>query len=114
MKVQRIVANISTGDPGLADKFYREILGLELLMDMNWIRTYGSKTPMSIQLSFMSEGGSGTLGSAEQSIPKSDPALRNDQPLSRKTFASLLNSAKSALPEPLAPLEIFSLQSFSA
>jgi catechol 2,3-dioxygenase-like lactoylglutathione lyase family enzyme len=60
MKVQRIVANISTGDPGLADKFYREIFGLELLMDMNWIRTYGSKTPMSVQLSFMSEGGSGT------------------------------------------------------
>jgi catechol 2,3-dioxygenase-like lactoylglutathione lyase family enzyme len=60
MKVQRVVPNISTQDPGLAHKFYGEILGLELLMDMNWIRTYGSKKPMSVQLSFMSEGGSGT------------------------------------------------------
>ena len=29
-------------------------------MDMNWIRTYGSKTKMSVQISFLSEGGSGT------------------------------------------------------
>ena len=27
---------------------------------MNWIRTYGSKIKMSVQVSFMSEGGSGT------------------------------------------------------
>lgn len=60
MKVQRIVGNVRAVDPALAEKFYREILGLELLMDMNWIRTYGSKTKMSVQVSFMSEGGSGT------------------------------------------------------
>ena len=60
MKVQRIVANIRAADPGLAEQFYGDILGLELLMDMNWIRTYGNKTRMSIQVSFMSEGGSGT------------------------------------------------------
>ena len=29
-------------------------------MDMSWIRTYGSKAKMSVQISFMSEGGSGT------------------------------------------------------
>jgi catechol 2,3-dioxygenase-like lactoylglutathione lyase family enzyme len=28
-------------------------------MDMGWIATYGSSTKMSVQLSFMSEGGSG-------------------------------------------------------
>ena len=60
MKVQRVVANIKTVDPALAQAFYGEILGLDLLMDMNWIRTYGSKTKMSVQVSFMSEGGSGT------------------------------------------------------
>lgn len=54
MKVQRVVANISTGNPALADKFYGEILGLDLLMDMNWIRTYGSKKTMSVQVSFLS------------------------------------------------------------
>jgi catechol 2,3-dioxygenase-like lactoylglutathione lyase family enzyme len=47
-------------DPALAEKFYGDILGLELLMDMSWIRTYGSQTKMSVQVSFMSEGGSGT------------------------------------------------------
>jgi catechol 2,3-dioxygenase-like lactoylglutathione lyase family enzyme len=60
MKVQRVVANVTVQDPSRADKFYREILGLELLMDMTWIRTYGSTTKMSVQISFMTEGGSGT------------------------------------------------------
>ncbi len=60
MKVQRIVANVTSPDPALASKFYGDILGLDLPMDMNWIRTYGSKTKMSVQISFMSEGGSGT------------------------------------------------------
>jgi catechol 2,3-dioxygenase-like lactoylglutathione lyase family enzyme len=60
LKVQRIVANVRAVDPALAEKFYGDILGLDLLMNMNWIRTYGSKTKMSVQVSFMSEGGSGT------------------------------------------------------
>ncbi len=60
MNVRRIVANIRAGDPAQAEKFYGEILGLDLLMDMNWIRTYGADTRMSVQVSFLSEGGSGT------------------------------------------------------
>lgn len=60
LNVQRVVANVRAVNPALAEKFYGDILGLELLMDMNWIRTYGSKTRMSVQVSFMSEGGSGT------------------------------------------------------
>jgi catechol 2,3-dioxygenase-like lactoylglutathione lyase family enzyme len=60
MKVSRIVANIPTADPARAEEFYGDILGLDLLMDMQWIRTYGSATKMSVQMSFMSEGGSGT------------------------------------------------------
>jgi catechol 2,3-dioxygenase-like lactoylglutathione lyase family enzyme len=60
VKVQRIVANVSVQDPTLAEKFYGDILGLDLRMDMQWIRTYGSNTKMSVQISFMSEGGSGT------------------------------------------------------
>ena len=60
MKVQRIVANVSAVDLAPAEKFYGEILGLDLLMDMSWIRTYGSKSKMSVQISFMIEGGSGT------------------------------------------------------
>ena len=39
---------------------WREILGLEVLMDLGWIRTYGSSSRMTVQVSVMSEGGSGT------------------------------------------------------
>lgn len=60
MKVKRIVGNVKAPDPALADKFYGDILGLDLLMDMRWIRTYGSEAKMSVQVSFMTEGGSGT------------------------------------------------------
>lgn len=60
MKVQRVVANMKVSDPSLAQKFYEQILGLDLLMDMNWIRTYGSNMKMSVQVSFMREGGAGT------------------------------------------------------
>ncbi|WP_314588205.1 VOC family protein [Paenibacillus terrigena] len=60
MKVNRIVTNIATPDIALAKSFYQDILGLELLMDHGWIATYGSQEKMGIQISFASEGGSGT------------------------------------------------------
>ncbi|WP_426701384.1 VOC family protein [Rhodanobacter sp. Col0626] len=60
MKVQRIVANIATADVGAADAFYRGVLGLDLVMDHGWIRTYGSASTMTVQVSFASQGGSDT------------------------------------------------------
>ena len=60
MKVKRIVSNVATADVDKATAFYKDILGLEVLMDLGWIRTYGSSSKMTIQLSVMSEGGSGT------------------------------------------------------
>lgn len=60
MKVTRIVANISTQDPSKAQAFYRDVLGLDLAMDHGWIRTYTSTATMSVQVSFASQGGSGT------------------------------------------------------
>jgi len=60
VKVRRIVANIATADVAAADSFYRDILGLELLMDHGWIRTYGSTSRMAVQVSFASQGGSDT------------------------------------------------------
>jgi len=60
MHVKRIVANIPTPDPALAQRFYGEALGLDLLMDHGWIRTYGSSKEMLLQVGFASEGGSGT------------------------------------------------------
>ncbi|MDN5288126.1 MAG: hypothetical protein JWR38_4400 [Mucilaginibacter sp.] len=60
MKVKRIVANINTPDIAAAKRFYQDVLGLDLLMDHGWITTYGSTDDMNIQISFASEGGSGT------------------------------------------------------
>ena len=60
MKVKRIVANINTKDIAAAKRFYHDVLGLDVLMDQGWIATYGSAEDMRVQISFMSQGGSGT------------------------------------------------------
>jgi catechol 2,3-dioxygenase-like lactoylglutathione lyase family enzyme len=60
MKVRRIVSNVAAADVEKASAFYEEILGLKVLMDLGWIRTYGSGSKMTIQISVMSEGGSGS------------------------------------------------------
>lgn len=60
MKVRRIVSNTKTSDINKAAAFYRDILGLDLLMDHGWFQTYGSDAKMTVQVSFGSEGGSGT------------------------------------------------------
>lgn len=61
MKVKRIVTNVETKKVAAAKRFYQGVLGLEILMDMRWIATYGSAAKMTVQISFLSEGGSGTL-----------------------------------------------------
>lgn len=60
MKVKRIVANIESTDVAAADAFYRGVLGLELVMDHGWLRTYASTSKMTVQVSFASQGGSDT------------------------------------------------------
>jgi catechol 2,3-dioxygenase-like lactoylglutathione lyase family enzyme len=60
VKVKRIVSNVATSDVDKATSFYKDVLGLKVLMDLGWIRTYGSNAKMTIQVSVMSEGGSGT------------------------------------------------------
>lgn len=59
MKVKRIVANVAVSDPAAAKRFYGDVLGLDVLMDMGWIATYGSRDRAPAQISFMTEGGSG-------------------------------------------------------
>lgn len=60
MKVKRIMANTAAADPKMAAAFYGGILGLDLIMDHGWFQTYGSAEKMTVQVSFGSEGGSGT------------------------------------------------------
>jgi catechol 2,3-dioxygenase-like lactoylglutathione lyase family enzyme len=59
MKVLRIVADLAVADPGAAKAFYRDLFGLDLLMDLGWIVTMGARQRAPAQLSFMTEGGSG-------------------------------------------------------
>ncbi len=61
MGVKRIVANITAANVIDARKFYGDILGLNELMNHGWIVTYGTTTKMGVQISFASEGGSGTV-----------------------------------------------------
>jgi catechol 2,3-dioxygenase-like lactoylglutathione lyase family enzyme len=60
MKVKRIVANIPTQNLAAAKHFYQDVLGLDLMMDLGWIATYGLKDQMTIQISFAAQGGSDT------------------------------------------------------
>lgn len=60
MKVRRIVSNTAASDISKAAGFYRDILGLDLIMDHGWFQTYGSDEKMRVQIGFGSEGGSGT------------------------------------------------------
>ena len=59
MTVKRIVFNIATDDVARAASFYRDVLDLDLLMDLGWIQTFGANTSGAPQLSVASEGGSG-------------------------------------------------------
>lgn len=60
MKIKRIVANVETPDVAKAHAFYSGVLGLDVIMDHGWLRTYGSGLTMAVQVSFATEGGSGT------------------------------------------------------
>ena len=59
MGVRRIVANVEAKGLEKADSFYRDILGLTVLMDLGWIRTYAADAEVAPQISFALEGGSG-------------------------------------------------------
>ncbi|SDV47453.1 VOC family protein [Chitinasiproducens palmae] len=60
MIVKRIIANVAAADAAKADAFYRGILGLDLVMDHGWIRTYAAGSVTPAQISFANHGGSGT------------------------------------------------------
>ena len=60
MTVKRIVSNVQTSDPSAALRFYRDILGLAVVMDHGWIVTLAGGATQTPQISFASEGGAGT------------------------------------------------------
>jgi len=60
VKVCRIVSNIESKELAKAQAFYGGFLGLDILMDHGWIKTFGSSETTTLQVSVASEGGSGT------------------------------------------------------
>jgi len=58
--VKRIVANIKADHLDEADRFYKDILGLEILMDHGWIKTFGNQEEARVQVSFATQGGNDT------------------------------------------------------
>ncbi|MYM97239.1 VOC family protein [Duganella vulcania] len=60
MRVTRIVTNIATADTEAAKAFYGGVLGLSVVMDHGWIVTLAGEGEAAPQISFASEGGSGT------------------------------------------------------
>lgn len=56
----RIVADLKTDDPAALAAFYGAIFGLKVAMDQGFIVTLAGQGQQPIQLSFASDGGSGT------------------------------------------------------
>ncbi|HJS86444.1 MAG TPA: VOC family protein [Acetobacteraceae bacterium] len=60
MAVKRVVANIGTDRTASAEAFYRDVLDMEVAMDLGWIVTFAADASAAPQLSVATEGGSGT------------------------------------------------------
>lgn len=59
MTVKRVVANIAAEQVGPARRFYGEVLGMALVMDLGWILTFAGAGSAAPQVSVATEGGSG-------------------------------------------------------
>lgn len=60
MTVRRIVANLPTQDPAGLARFYADVFGLDLPLDMGWISFLETDGTQKVELHVASEGGSGT------------------------------------------------------
>ena len=60
MTVLRIVANLPGDAPAAIAAFYRDLLGIDIVMDLGFLVTLEAGAPAPVQLSVGSEGGSGT------------------------------------------------------
>jgi predicted enzyme related to lactoylglutathione lyase len=59
MTVLRIMPNIAAANVAAVRKFYIDLFGLEVAMDLGWIVTLSSDETTFPQISILSEGGSG-------------------------------------------------------
>jgi len=60
MAVIRVVPNVATEQMDAAKAFYGDLLGMSVAMDHGWIITLVGSGTVTPQISFATEGGSGT------------------------------------------------------
>lgn len=60
MAVKRIVTNVAATRIEDAARFYGDVLGMRMVMDLGWIVTFAADGVAAPQVSVMVEGGSGT------------------------------------------------------
>jgi predicted enzyme related to lactoylglutathione lyase len=53
MTVKRVVPDLHADDPAVSRRFYTEVLGLEIVMDLGWIVTFADPENPSAQISLM-------------------------------------------------------------
>ena len=60
MTVRRIVPNFEHSEPEKARRFYENVLGLSVAMDLGWVITFRANAEAIPQITIAAEGGSGT------------------------------------------------------
>jgi len=55
MTVRRVVPDFQADDPAGSAEFYSEVLGLEPVMDLGWIVTFGAPRSPAVQISVVRE-----------------------------------------------------------
>ena len=60
MEVKRIVPNVAAERVEEGLRFYRDVLGLDTVMDLGWIVTLSSAVDANVQVNMVDQGGSGT------------------------------------------------------
>jgi predicted enzyme related to lactoylglutathione lyase len=83
VSVRRIVPDFHTdGDPGAGRDFYREVLGLEVAMDLGWVVTYASAENPTAQLTVSGEDASAAV-TPDASVEVDDAAAAHAAAVAR-------------------------------
>jgi predicted enzyme related to lactoylglutathione lyase len=55
VRVRRVVPDFHASEPRAADEFYAKVLGLDLVMDLDWVVTYAAPDNPAAQITVMRE-----------------------------------------------------------
>ncbi len=88
MTIRRIVPDFEVADPSVGYEFYQDVLGLELAMDMGWIRTYVSPSNRTAQINLMRTSPGAAV--PDYSVEVQDVALQCMRAPSRRAWRSFI------------------------